>query len=226
MTEFTVQGRKISIYGKEQAGAPVVYLNAVQGEGSAVWEQCRRVECPAFTFVAVSDIGWYHDMSPWQAPPIAKGGEPCTGEAESYLALLTGEILPAVEEALGGRPAYNVLAGYSLAGLFAVYAAYHTDAFARIVSASGSFWFPDFVDYVKGHEMRRVPEKMYFSLGDREAHTKNPYLSSVEERTKQLYAYYSQQGILTAFVLNKGNHFREPDRRTADGIRWVLEEQM
>ncbi len=224
--EFTVQDRKISIYGKEQAGAPVVYLNTVQGEGSAVWEQCRRAGCPAFTLVAVSDIRWYHDMSPWQAPPIAKGGEPCTGGAESYLALLTGEILPAVEEALGGRPEYNVLAGYSLAGLFAVYAAYHTDVFERIVSASGSFWFPDFVDYVKGHEMRRVPEKMYFSLGDREAHTKNPYLSSVEERTKQLYAYYSQQGILTAFVLNQGNHFSEPDRRMADGIRWILEERM
>lgn len=223
MTELTVQGRKISIYGKAQAGVPAVYLNAGQGEGSAVWEQCRRVGCPAFTLVAVSDIRWYHDMSPWQAPPIAKGGEACTGGAESYLALLVGEIIPVVEEALGGRPEYNALAGYSLAGLFAVYAAYHTDVFARIASASGSFWFPDFVDYAKEHEMRRVPEKMYFSLGDREAHTKNSYLSSVEERTKQLYAYYSLQGILTAFVLNQGNHFREPDRRMADGIRWILE---
>ncbi len=224
--EFTVQGKKISIYGKEQAGAPMVFLNTVQGEGSAVWEQCRRAGCPAFTLVAVSDIRWYHDMSPWQAPSAAKGGEPCTGGAESYLSLLTEEILPAAEEAVGGKTEYRVLAGYSLAGLFAVYAAYHTGMFARIVSASGSFWFPDFVDYVKGHEMRRVPEKMYFSLGDKESHTKNPYLSSVGERTKQLYGYYSHLGIRTAFVLNQGNHFREPNRRMADGIRWILEEQI
>lgn len=224
--EFTLQGKKISIYGKGQAGVPVIYLNTVDGEGSAVWEQCRCMGCPAFTLVAVSEIRWYHDMSPWQAPPVAKGGEPCTGGADAYLAFLTGEILPAVEEALGGRPKYNVLAGYSLAGLFAIYAAYHTELFARIISASGSFWFPDFTDYVKEHEMCRVPEKMYFSLGDREAHTKNPYLSSVEERTKTLREYYSNQGILTTFILNQGNHFREPEKRMADGIRWTLEEQM
>lgn len=226
MTEFAVQGKKINIYGKEQTDAPVIYLNTVDGEGSAVWEQCRHTDCPAFTLVAVSEIRWYHDMSPWQAPPAAKGGETCTGGAAAYLSLLTGEILPAVEEALGGRPKCNVLAGYSLAGLFAVYAAYHTDMFARIVSASGSFWFPDFVDYAKEHEMRRVPEKMYFSLGDRESHTKNPYLSSVEERTKMLCEYYSNQGILTTFILNPGNHFKEPERRMADGIRWILEERL
>lgn len=39
--EFTLQGKKISIYGEGQAGVPVIYLNMVDGEGSAVWEQCR-----------------------------------------------------------------------------------------------------------------------------------------------------------------------------------------
>lgn len=221
--ELTVQGRKINIYGEADADIPVVYLNAVQGEGEAVWERCRRMGCTAFALAAVSDIQWYHDMSPWQAPAIAKGGTPCTGGADDYLALLTEDILPAVEEALGGKPKYNVLAGYSLAGLFAVYAAYHTDVFARIVSASGSFWFPEFAEYAKTHEMRRLPEKIYISLGDREAHTKNPYLSTVEERTRMLYEHYSRQGIGTVFVLNQGNHFREPEQRVADGIRWILD---
>lgn len=220
--EFTVLGRKISIYGEAWKNVPVIYLNTVHGEGKAVWDQCRQIGCPAFSLVAVSGIRWDHDMSPWPIPPIAKNDTPCTGGADAYLALLTEKILPAVEATIGGRPEYSVLAGYSLAGLFAVYAAYHTDAFAGIISASGSFWFPEFVDYVKEHELRRVPERMYFSLGDREAHTKNPYLSSVEERTKTLYEYYSLQGIQTTFVLNPGNHFDNPNRRMAEGILWIL----
>ncbi len=220
--EFTVQGKKITVYQNAQTDAPVIYLNTVHGEGKDVWEQCQHIGCPAFTLVAVSDIQWDHDMSPWAIPPIAKGDTSCTGGADAYLAILTGEILPVVEKALGAEPKYRVLAGYSLAGLFAVYALYHTDKFARIVSASGSLWFPDFTDYVKEHKMQRIPEKMYFSLGDKEAHTKNPYLAPVEEKTRLLYEYYSQQGISTTFVLNSGNHFKESNQRMAKGIQWIL----
>lgn len=220
--ELTVQGKKIRIYGEARTNAPVIYLNTVHDEGKDVWDQCQRMGCPAFSLVAVSDLQWNHDMSPWPVPPVVKGDTPFTGGADAYLALLTEEILPAVEERLGGKPVYSALAGYSLAGLFAVYASYRTDAFASIISASGSFWFPQFTDYVKGQEMRRVPEKMYFSLGDREAHTKNPYLSSVEERTKMLCEYYSRQGILTTLIMNPGNHFHHPNRRTAEGILWTI----
>lgn len=221
--EFTVRGKAIKVYGKAQAEVPVIYLNTVHGEGRAVWDQCRRIGCPAFVLVEISNLLWEHDMSPWTASPVVKGGASCTGGADAYIKILAGEIRPAIEELLGGKPEYSVIAGYSLAGLFAVYALFHTDVFAKVISASGSFWFPGFLDYVRAHEMRRTPEKIYFSLGDREAHTKNPYLSSVEERTKWLYEYYSGRGIPAAFVLNPGNHFREPERRMADGIRWILD---
>lgn len=222
--DFTIQGKKIRIYGKAQADVPAVYLNTVHGEGKDVWQECQRVGCPEFTLVEISDIRWEHDMSPWPIPPIAKSDTPCTGGAGDYLLVLTGKILPAVEKVLGGKPTYSALAGYSLAGLFAVYALYHADVFARVASVSGSFWFPKFTDYVRGHQMQRIPERMYFSLGDREARTKNPYLSSVEEKTKLLCEYYSRKGIPAAFVMNPGNHFQNSNRRMADGILWILDE--
>lgn len=94
--EFAVQGKKIKVYGRKPADReiPVIYLNTVHGEGSAVWDQCQRMECPAFILAEVSDIQWAHDMSPWQIPPITKEDTPCTGGARDYLSLLTGEILP------------------------------------------------------------------------------------------------------------------------------------
>lgn len=105
-------------------------------------------------------------------PPIWKNDAPYIGGADEYLTLFTGEIIPAIEDTLGGKPLYRVLAGYSLAGLFTVYVAYHTDAFARIVSASGSLWYPDFLEYTQSQALCRASDKMYFSLGDREAKQK------------------------------------------------------
>ena len=81
-------------------------------------------------------------MAPWDIPPISKNDTPCTGGADSYLDLLLSKIIPEAERQLRGTPVWRGIAGYSLAGLFAVYAMYQTGAFSRIASMSGSLWFP------------------------------------------------------------------------------------
>ena len=83
---------------------------------------------------------------------------------------------------------------------------------------SGSLWFPDFVEYVEQHEMKRVPKKFYISLGDREAKTRNKILQTVQENTEKIVAYYQSQSIPVEFELNPGNHYKNPALRTAKGI--------
>ena len=51
--------------------------------------------------------------------------------------LLIDEILPKAKELMEGEPKFTGIAGYSLAGLFAVYAMYKTDVFDRVASMSG-----------------------------------------------------------------------------------------
>ena len=114
------------------------------------------------------------------------------------------------------------LAGYSLAGLFAVYSLYRADCFSRIASMSGSLWFPDFKEYVFSHEMKRIPEHLYLSLGDRECQTRNRYLKNVQINTEEINTFFMQKGIDTVFQLNPGNHFKNAVQRTAAGIAWML----
>ncbi len=56
-----------------------------------------------------------------------------------------------------------------MAGLFAVYSLYRTDLFCAAVSASGSMWFPDFMEFIDNNNFIKIPEKVYFSLGDKKA---------------------------------------------------------
>ena len=67
--------------------------------------------------------------------------------------------------------------GYSLAGLFSLWAAYQTDVFSGIAAASPSVWFPGFIEYMKEHEIKS--ETVYLSLGDREEKTRNSVMSQV-----------------------------------------------
>ncbi len=219
---YHISGKKITVYPCAVSGGPVVYLNSSEEEEEQIRRALGEFCCPDFTLVTISGLDWNHDLPPWDMPPAFKGSASCTGGADEYLLLLTQQIVPAVEDVLPGAPKWRGLAGYSLAGLFALYALYRTPIFSRVASISGSLWFTGFREYVLTHETIGRPECLYLSLGDRERRTGNPCLKTVQERTEEIAAHYSKQGINTLFQLNPGNHFNNAVGRTAAGIAWLL----
>ncbi len=220
--KFAVGNKNVDVYPSTTPNRPIIYLNTFSVEGGRVWQALVEMGCPDFSLVAISGLEWDHDMAPWDIPPISKNDTPCTGGADDYLRLLTEEIMPKAEDGVPGNPSWRGLAGYSLAGLFAVYAMYQTDLFSRIGSMSGSLWFPDFKEYAMTHELKRKPEHLYLSLGDKECKTRNAYLKIVQSNTEELAAFYQSQQIDTVFQLNSGNHFAETVKRSALGIQWLL----
>jgi len=124
---------------------------------------------------------------------------------------------------LQGKPRFTGIAGYSLAGLFALYAMYQCDAFDRVASMSGSLWFQGFKEYVMSHELKKRPEKLYLSLGDKEARTRHPYLKAVQDNTEQIVSHYEQMGLDVTWELNPGNHFKDAALRSAKGVKALLE---
>ena len=222
MQALEIGSKNISIFLSTKPRTPIIYLNTFSDEGRKVYEAAQATGCPPFTLVAISDLDWNHDMVPWDSPPAFKNAEPCTGGADDYLRLLTREIIPTAEKELPGVPSWRGIAGYSLAGLFALYAIYQTDLFSRIGSMSGSLWFPGMKDYIFSHESKRWPDCVYFSLGDKESKTRNPILRSVRQSTEEIQAFYQDKGIDTVFQLNPGNHYDHAAERTAAGIAWML----
>lgn len=222
MHTFTTDNKTISIFPCSESESPVIYLNTFLDEGQKVYEAAQAAGCPPFTLVAISDLEWNHDMVPWDGPSAFKNAEPCTGGADDYLRLLTEEIIPTAEKGIAGVPCWRGIAGYSLAGLFALYAIYQTDLFSRVGSISGSLWFPGMKEYIFSHEPMCWPGCMYFSLGDKESKTRNQVLRNVRQNTDEIHAFYRGKGIDTTFQLNPGNHYNQAVERTVDGLCWLL----
>lgn len=220
---LNISGKRVEIYISSDPDKPVIYLNTFEEEGGQIYQVLQKSGCPSFTLAAVSGLSWNHDMSPWAIPPITKNDMPCTGGADAYLQLLTEEIIPGVERMVPGKVLWRGLAGYSLAGLFALYSMYQTEVFARIASASGSLWFPGFKEYAIASQMKIAPEAIYISLGDKECQTRSHYMKTVQERTEEIVAYYREKGMDIMYELNPGNHFRDAVRRMGAGIAWILD---
>ena len=223
MTQFTIEQKHISVYPCDEPDRPVIYLNTFEDEGGQVLRILREEDCPPFTLVSVSNLDWNHDMSPWEIPPVFKNAEPCTGGADDYLKLLIERIGPEAEKEIKGSVLWRGIAGYSLAGLFALYSLYQADLFSRAASMSGSLWYPGITEYISSHTMKRTPDYLYFSLGSKEARTRNLYMKTVQENTEKIEEYYRGKGISTVFQLNPGNHYKDAEKRTAAGIHWLLD---
>ena len=220
--KFHAAGKEAALYHAEKADSPLLILNHYEGDGRSVMEAAGWPDSREFNLLCVSNLNWDQEMTPWYCPPVMAKGSSYAGGADAYLQVLVEEILPGALARISGKPAYIGIAGYSLAGLFALYALYRTDVFARAASISGSLWYPDFREYVLSHEMKRKPDKLYLSLGDKEARTRNPYLGQVQKNTEMIADHYRNAGIDVVWELNPGNHFKDPEKRTARGIRAIL----
>ena len=219
---FQAGGKEISLYLSDKRDCPLIVLNTFEGGGAQVLAKARKMGGGDFSLLSVGGLDWNRDMSPWECAPVMAQDEGYAGGADSYLSLLLEEILPEGLKRLPESPSWTGIAGYSLAGLFALYALYRTDTFARAASMSGSLWFPGFGDFVRSHDMKRAPEKLYLSLGDKEAKTRNPYLKTVQENTEAAVQLYRDRGLDVTWELNPGNHFRDAEKRSAKGILGIL----
>ena len=220
--KFESAAKEATLYHSKESGSPLIILNSYAGGGQSVMEAAEKLEGKDFNLLCVGNLNWDHDMTPWYCPPLSQKDAPCTGGADEYLKLLLDDILPECLKRVDGTPAHISIAGYSLAGLFALYALYQTDVFERAASMSGSLWFPDFKEYVFSHEMKRKPDRLYLSLGDKEARTRNQYLKAVQENTEKIAGHYRDAGIDVTFEMNPGNHFRDAELRIAKGILAII----
>lgn len=218
---FNTDNKKITLYPALAENKPVIYLTTYNDDGGEVYDELQKQGCPDFTLVTVSGLNWEAELSPWAAGNLFKYSEMFTGGADAYLQFLTQQVLPHAEAGLNGI-LWRGLAGYSLAGLFTVYAMYKTDLFSRAASMSGSLWYPGFKDFALKNTLRIAPQHLYFSLGDKEARARNQYLKTVQQCTEELAAHYRSLDINTCYELNPGGHYRNIIKRSAAGIKWLL----
>lgn len=222
MFSLTIADKQVSVFPGRQAEQPVIYLHTFAAEGNAVADLLRCGSSQRCSLVTIGGLDWQHDMVPWDSPALNAQDAPFTGGADSYLHLLGEQIIPAVENLLPQPPSWRGLVGYSLAGLFTLYALYRSDYFSCAASVSGSLWFPGLSDYISAHQLRRRPKRLYFSLGEKEHLSRNPSLQAVRRCTEQIAAWYRRQGITVKLEFNPGNHFQQAPERIAAAIEYLL----
>ena len=164
-----------------------------------------------FYLIAAKVGNWNKDLSPWKAPAVF--GSEDFGEG-------AGDFLKALLPLCSDRQKTYYIGGYSLAGLFALWAACQTDTFKGVAAASPSMWFPGFTEYMADNAIKC--DAVYLSLGDKEAKARNPVMATVADKMAKAQEILKANDVNVTFEWNSGNHFKESDMRTAKAFAFVL----
>lgn len=224
-SELIINKKKCCVY--QNGGADTFLIQAIDKHDSEMLDQ--EVEMikalshgKPFTLVAFLVDDWNEELSPWNAPAVF-GREDFGSGAGKTLSFITEHLLPELNRSYASTEKKRIfIGGYSLSGLFALWVAHQTDIFSGVAAVSPSVWFPGWIQYTESHNIQTP--NVYLSLGNKEEKTRNETMATVGENIRRQYELLINTKTVSKCELewNSGNHFADPERRTAKGFAWLL----
>ena len=222
MEELTIGGRKCRLFGAENPGCILVQPSARHENTTleAEAQQIAELTKVPFVLATIELEDWMVDLLPWPDGNVSRDPEAGKHGQETLDYVLTA-LVPELQKLYGPLP--MILGGYSLGGLFALWASMQTDGFRAVAAASPSVWIHNWMPYSGKH----VPmaDYIYLSLGDQEEHVKNQAIARVGDNLRAQYELLQKQlgQVHCTLVWEKGGHFADNEGRLARAFVWCLE---
>ena len=159
--------------------------------------------------MSVPVANWGDALTPWPAPALRPGEEDFGGRAEETLASLA--------ELLDQASGPHAICGYSLGGLFALYAFVREPRLSACACLSGSVWYEGWVDWLRANAPDCAGRSVFFSVGKKEKRAGLPF-RHVEEDLAACVDILRACGCEVAVRLGPGNHMQYVGERLAAGL--------
>ena len=194
----------------------------------------------ASTVVAIPIANWNDALTPWPAPGFYEDEPWFGGHGDETLKNLLNHTIPKIEAELGmcrttAQPALHndnagsirrAICGYSLGGLFALYAFVNDARFDACASISGSLWYQGWMDHLRETTEKLVssgsvdpdrPGKQdryaFLSVGTKECKSGLPLFRCVEDNMHASADLLRAVGCRVDAIVGPGNHMQHiPER--------------
>ncbi len=219
---LTIGGRTCRLFGAENPGCILVQPSARHENATleAEAQQIALLSKVPFVLATIELENWMADLMPWPDGNVSR--DPETGKhAQETLSYVLMALVPELLQRYGPLPI--ILGGYSLGGLFAIWASMQTDTFKAIAAASPSVWIHNWMPYTRKHVS--MADDIYLSLGDQEEHVKNQAIARVGDNLRAQYALLQEQlgPEHCTLVWEEGGHFANNEGRLARAFAWCMD---
>lgn len=221
--QLLIEGRICRLFGSERPECILIQPSARHENATLEAEAQKIAELSQVPFVlaTIELEDWMLDLMPWPDGNISRDPE-AGNHGQDTLQYVLLSLIPELQSRFGPLPI--ILGGYSLGGLFALWASTQTDSFKAIAAASPSVWIKDWIPFARKH----VPmaEAVYLSLGDQEEHVKNQAIARVGDNLRAQYTLLQEQlgSDHCTLVWEQGGHFNDNEGRLARAFAWLMSE--
>ena len=206
-----------SNYDSKQA-YPIVLLN--DGELDYLSDLTQSV-----ILVGLIPESRLNDFTPWKASALKEGASDFGGKVEAYHEKLFQGILTTLKKAYlidENRIAYG---GYSLGGLAAIYSLYSSYLpVTCIFSVCGSFWYPDFTEFCREHDLIQSQSLIYLQNGQIEGANHSNRLSKAPMFARELHNLISEAVPTTYSTFDAYGHHEALNERYHQFCDWLREQ--
>lgn len=222
LEQLLIEGRTCRLFGSERPDCLLIQPSA-RHENATLEAEAAQIAARSplpFLLATVELADWMIDLMPWPDAYISR--EPEAGmHAQETLQYVLVSLVPALQERFGPLPV--ILGGYSLGGLFALWASAQSDSFRAVAAASPSVWIRDWLPFARKHAP--LADQVYLSLGDREEQVKNQAIARVGDCLRAQYALLQEQlGAQNCTLAREpGGHFNDNEGRLARAFAWCME---
>ena len=205
-----------SNYDSKQA-YPIVLLN--DGELDYLSDLSQSV-----ILVGLIPESRLNDFTPWKASALKEGASDFGGKVEAYHEKLFQGILTTLKKDYlidENRIAYG---GYSLGGLAAIYSLYSSYLpVTCIFSVCGSFWYPDFTEFCREHDLIQSQSLIYLQNGQIEGANHSNRLSKAPMFARELHNLISEAVPTTYSTFDAYGHHEALNERYHQFCDWLRE---
>ena len=220
-----IEGRTCRLFGSERPGCILIQPSA-RHENATLEAEAQMIaglSSVPFVLATIELEDWMLDLMPWPDGNISR--DPEAGKhGQDTLQYILLSLIPELQQRFGPLPI--IFGGYSLGGLFALWASTQTDSFKAIAAASPSVWIKDWIPFARKH----VPmaDAVYLSLGDREEHVKNQAIARVGDNLRTQYTLLQEQlePQHCTLVWEEGGHFNDNEGRLARAFAWCIKKSI
>lgn len=195
--------------------APVIYLVNSPDHPFDVEPLAGTLACAV---ASLPYANWSDALTPWPAPGLYREEPDFGGHAADTLAELVDEAVPTIEKNASLHPARRAICGYSLGGLFALFALTHADAFDACACLSGSVWYEGWVDHLRSLDLDLAGRFAYLSVGTKEKRGGRPIMRTVQDNMEACAGILRDRGAQVTYVTGPGNHMQHIAERHEAGL--------
>lgn len=169
------------------------------------------------------------EYTPWKSDDLGIKVKYFPGNGDGYLGYVFRKLVPRIESKINMRikDGNIFMAGASLGGLISTYAMFkYPKEIGGGIFISSSYWYPNFVDYVKATDLDLEDKLIYIDIGSKESPSKITLNKSIVSITEDMVGLFLDKNLKYEniyFIIQDDMEHRESYfiDRIYDGILFI-----